>query len=144
VSALAGAAVGAFDVDVSFDPALFALQTTSFALSLGDPGLGEALTSLVSGAGSVTVASVSLLDPITLAALQGDTVALVTFTFEALTAGAGAFAIEAAQLSDEFAAELTIGSVSPATVDVVPEPGFVLLAFGASGLALWAAGRLRT
>jgi hypothetical protein len=134
--ALAGAAVGAFDVDVSFDATRFTFVGVTFGGALGDVGLGEQLTDVVSGAGSVSLASVSLLDPLALAALQGDPVALASLTFQAIAAGAGAFMIEAAQLSDEFAAELAIGSVVTATVDVVPEPGIaLLLALGAGALA---------
>jgi hypothetical protein len=136
-SALGGAAVGGYDVDVSFDAALFTLTDVTFSGSLGDVGLGEQLTSVVNGVGSVSLASVSLLDPATLAALQADTVSLVSLTFQAVAVGAGAFVVEAAQLSDEFGAELVIGTVTPATVDVVPEPALAtVLALGAGALAL--------
>jgi hypothetical protein len=136
-SALAGAAVGGFDVDVSFDAALFTLTDVTFSGSLGDVGLGEQSTDVVNGIGSVSLGSVSLLDPLALDALQGDPVALVSLTFQAVAIGAGAFVVEAVQLSDAFGAELVIGSVTPATVDVVPEPALAwLLALGAGALAM--------
>lgn len=135
-SALAGAAVGGFDVDVSWDVTRFALIDVVFGGALGDVGAGDQLTDVVNGIGSVSLGSVSLLDPVTLAALQSDPLALVSLVFEATGAGAGAFGIDAALLSDAFGAALTIGSQTGASVDVVPEPALALLvALGAGALA---------
>ena len=135
-SALAGAAVGAFDVDLSFDAALFTLLDVTFGSALGDVDAGEQLTDVVNGTGSVSLGSVSLLTPGELAALVTDPLVLVSLTFEATGAGAGAFGIEAALLSDAFAAALPIGSQTGVTVDVVPEPALaLLLAVGAVALA---------
>ncbi len=134
--ALASAAVGAFDVDVSYDATRVTLVDVTFSSALGDVGLGEQATDVVTGTGSVSLGSVSLLDPITLAALQGDPVALVSLTFEAIASGAAAFGIDTAQLTDAFAAALSIGSQTGATVDV-PEPALAwLLALGAGALAV--------
>jgi hypothetical protein len=134
VSALAGAAVGAFDVDVSFDPALFALVGVSFGFALG--GAGEQLTDVVNGTGSVSLGAVSLLTPGELAALVTDPLVLATLTFEATSAGSGAFGIADALLSDAFAAGLATTSQTGATVDAVPEPALaLLLALGAGALA---------
>jgi hypothetical protein len=136
VSALAGAAVGAFDVDVSYDAVRFALLDVVFGGALGDVGAGEQLTDVVSGAGSVSLGSVSLLDPGELAGLVTDPLVLVSLTFQATGAGAGGFAIDAALLSDAFAAALPIASQTGTSVDVVPEPGLaLLLALGAGALA---------
>jgi hypothetical protein len=126
-SALAGAAVGAFDVGVGFDAARFTLVGVSFGGGLGDVLAGDQLTDVVSGAGSVSLGSVSLLDPLELAGLQGDPLALVTLTFQATLAGSAAFTIDTALLSDAFAAALAIGSATGPTVDVVPEPALALL-----------------
>jgi len=139
-SALAGAAIGAFDVDVSFDAAHVAFVGAAFSNALGDLALGDALPDVVPGAGTLNLASVSLLDPITLAALQGDPVALVTLTFQATAAGAAAFGLDSALLSDAFAVALVLESKTGATVDV-PEPGAALLVLGpllalATGAAL--------
>lgn len=135
-SALAGDAVGAFDVDLGFDPALFALVGVSFGGGLGDVLAGDQLTDVVSGAGSVSLGAVSLLDPVELAGLQSDPLALVTLTFQALAAGSAAFTIDAALLSDAFAAALAIESATGTTVEVVPEPALAwLLAVAAGGLA---------
>jgi hypothetical protein len=140
-SALAGAAVGAFDVDLGFDPARFSLSGVTFGSALGDVGAGEQLTDVVSGTGSVSLGTVSLLDPVTLAGLQTDPLALVTLVFEAVGAGTGAFTIDAALLSDAFAAALAIDGQTGASVEVVPEPALALLlvftagAFGRRGRA---------
>jgi hypothetical protein len=132
-SDLAGEAIGGFDLDVSFDATRFAFVSALFGGALGDVGAGDQLTDVVTGTGLVSLGSVSLLDPTELASLQTGTVSLVTLTFEAVALGAGAFAVEAAQLAYAFGAELAIGSVAPATVDV-PEPGLAWL-LGLGGAA---------
>jgi hypothetical protein len=135
-SALAGAAVGGFDLDVSFDAALFSLTDVVFGTALGDESLGDQLTDVVTGTGAVSLGSVSLLGATELAALQGDPVTLVTLSFQALGAGTGPFGIEAAELSDAFGAALAIGSQTGASVEVVPEPALLgLLALGGVALA---------
>jgi MYXO-CTERM domain-containing protein len=136
VSALAGAAVGGFDVDVSFDPSRFTWVDVVWSGALGDVGAGEQLPGdVVAGPGSVNVASVSLLDPVTLAGLQGDPLTIVSLTFQATAAGTGAFALTA-QLADAFAGGLPLGSQTGTSVDVVPEPALAtLLALGALALA---------
>jgi len=134
VSALGGAAVGTFDLNVSYDATRFALNSVSFAGALGDVGLGEQLVDVVNSVGNVNVASVSLLDPGELAALQGDPVVLVSFVFDAAAPGSGAFGFGALLLGDAFGAPLAIGTQTGATVDV-PEPALaLLLALGAVAL----------
>jgi hypothetical protein len=133
-SALAGAAIGAFDLDLAFDPLRFSFTGAVFGGALGEVGVDQ-LTDLVTGAGSVSLGSVSLLAPDELAALQPGTVSLVTLTFEALAIGSGAFTVEFAQLSDAFGADLQLSASTPATVDVVPEPALGwLLALGVAAL----------
>jgi hypothetical protein len=135
-AALAGAAVGAYDISISYDATRVTLVGVTFGSSLGDVGLGEQSTDVVSGAGSVSLGSVSLLDPFALAALQGDPVALFSLTFQALAPGTGLFGVAATQLSDAFAVALTIGSQTGASVDIVPEPALAwLLALGAGAVA---------
>ena len=135
-SELAGAAVGGFDVDVSYDATRFTLIDITFGGALGDVLAGDQLTDVVTGLGTVSLGSVSLLDPVTLAGLQTDPLTLVSLLFEATAPGAGAFGIGAALLSDAFGAALTIGSQTGTSVDVVPEPALAwLLALGAAALA---------
>jgi hypothetical protein len=134
-SALAAAAIGAFDVDLGFDATRFAFVSAVFGSQLGDVGVDQ-LTDVVPGAGVVSLGSVSLLDPTELAARQPGTVSLVTLTFQATALGAGAFAVDFVQLADAFGAELQVANLTPATVDVVPEPRLGWLALGAAvGLA---------
>jgi hypothetical protein len=141
-SALAGAAVGAYDVDLSFDPARFAFVSASFGAALGDASLGEQLSDVIAGAGTLNLAAVSLLDPVALAALQGDPVALVSITFQTLAAGTAVVFVDGALLSDAFAAALTIDDQTGASVDVVPEPALAL-ALGLAAAVLLAARRAR-
>jgi hypothetical protein len=133
-SALAGAAIGAFDFDLGFDASRFALVSAVFGSQLGDVPADQS-TDAVPGAGVVSLGAVSLLSPAQLEALQPGTVSLVTLTFEAIATGAGAFTVEFVQLSDAFAAELQVVNLTPATVDV-PEPGSAwLLVLAAAALA---------
>jgi hypothetical protein len=141
-SALAGAAVGAFDVDLGFDPARLAFLSASFGAALGDVSLGEQLTDVIAGAGTLNVAAVSLLDPVALAALQGDPVALVSITFQTLAAGTGAVSVDAALISDAFAAALAVDDRTGASVEVVPEPALAL-ALALAAAAFLAARRAR-
>jgi len=138
VGALAGAAVGAYDVALSFDAARFTLTGVTFSSALGDIGAGEQLTDVVSGAASVSLGSVSLLEPALLVALQTDPLTIVSLTFQAMSAGAGAFGIDTVLLSDAFGAGLAVGTRTGTTVDVVPEPALglaLLLALGAAAVA---------
>jgi hypothetical protein len=136
-SALEGAAIGGFDIDLGFDDTRFAFVSALFGSALGEVGGGDQLTDVVPGAGVVSLGSVSLLDPIELAARQLGTVSLVSLTFQALATGAGAFTFDFIQVSDAFGAELQVINATPATVDVVPEPalGWLLALGGAAGAA---------
>jgi hypothetical protein len=138
-SALAGAAIGGFDVDLGFDATRFAFVSALFGGALGDVGAGDQTTDVVPGAGVVGLGAVSLLDPTELAALQPGTVSLVTLTFQAIASGAGAFTFEFVQLADAFGAELPVVNLTPATVDVVPEPALG----GLLALVAAVAGRIR-
>ncbi|HSR68860.1 MAG TPA: IPTL-CTERM sorting domain-containing protein [Acidobacteriota bacterium] len=81
-------ALGAYDLQLGFDPLQLAFQSISFADSLGDEGLGEAFSLSADGAGTVDAATVSLLVPATLVTQQqGDPIPLFTVTFQALAAG---------------------------------------------------------
>jgi hypothetical protein len=134
-SALGGAAIGGFDIDLGFDATRFSFVSAVFGGALGDPAVDQA-TDVVPGAGVVSLGSVSFLDPTELAALQTGTVSLVTLTFEAIATGAGAFTVEFVQLADAFGAELQVVNLTPATVDVVPEPALAWLLAVAAGAAL--------
>ncbi|MDQ2696515.1 MAG: cohesin domain-containing protein [Pseudomonadota bacterium] len=84
--------VGAFDLDVAFDPVIFTPVDVVFGPFLGDPLLLEALTDFsFAVAGIVDFAEVSLLSAAALDALQPASFVLATLSFAAQADGSGAF-----------------------------------------------------
>lgn len=142
ISDLAGAEVGGFDVDFAFDPALLSFSGVTFSTQLGDEALGQILTDVLTGAGSLNLAAVSLLSAAALDALQADPVLLASLTFEAVSAGSGSLSISSAELADALAAGIPLGAFVPVPVTVaIPEPATWLPL--AAGLALLARRRRR-
>lgn len=83
--------LGAFDVSVNYDPAVFAFAGYTLGDLLGDLGLVEALDASGGDTGtSVNVAEVSLLSDADLHALQPDAFTLATITFDVLDLAIGA------------------------------------------------------
>lgn len=111
--------VGAFDLDVLYDPAVFSLVQVSFADGLGDP-LAEVLTGSSNGGTSVNAFAVSLLTSAQLVASQPDTFTLMTLEFDASAPGAGSFDVSVNDVGDEDGAPLPITSITPAQVIVSP------------------------
>ena len=134
--------LGAFDLDLTFAPALLAADedTISAGSFLGVLGT-EALAwgSVNGGVGNVQV--ISLLSPDDLDALQGASFVLGTVSFDALALGSGSFEITRAALSNAFGLPLTVDAFVDATVTIVPEASTALLL--AAGLAGLAAARRR-
>lgn len=143
------AVVGAFSLELSFDPA--GLQPfnvgplVGFGTDLGDPSLGEAVTFAdFSTPGLMRIAETSLLDEFALANLQSDRLVLATFGFM-LTPGATnpfeVIRVSDFSVADAFAQPITddAGNLVPvqtgAVTLTVPLPPTLALA----GLALLAA-----
>lgn len=130
--------LGAFELDLAWDPARLALTGVAFGSALGDPVL-EAVTDVVPGAGSVNVVEVSLLAPAALDALQPDTFVLARLGFEVLSLGASAtIEVTRALAADAFGRPLAVDAVAGARVEAIPEPGAAWLF--ALGLACAARG----
>jgi hypothetical protein len=135
--------VSAFDLDVSYDPAIVVATGVTFYTSLGGPE--EWFYGAVLEVGLVDLWEVSLLSDVELQGLQGDSVVLASLTFVALAAGTTAiafvpdlvFGIDVKGLNAEILAlEASEGSI---TVEgsQIPEPGTaLLLACGLARLAL--------
>src|SRR6266702_2570133 len=84
--------VGAFDLNVGFNPAIFAPTAVTFGAFLGNPDLFEALTAFdFSTPGRVEFAEVSLLSPSELDALQRSSFLLAILSFTAISNGASPF-----------------------------------------------------
>jgi hypothetical protein len=124
---LAGAEVGGFDIDLAFDSTQVSFVGATFSTLLGDAGVGEVLTDVISGSGTLNVAAVSLLSPQALDLLQGDPLLLATLNFLAIAPGSSSILITSAELSDEVAGAITLDSFDPVPVQIaVPEPTALL------------------
>ena len=122
--------VGAFDLNVGFNPAIFAPTAVTFGAFLGNPDLFEALTAFdFSTPGRVEFAEVSLLSPSELDALQRSSFLLAILSFTAISNGASPFIFVGDQrVDDAFGNKLRITIPEPATV--------FLLGLGLIGLGI--------
>jgi hypothetical protein len=121
--------LGAFDLDVAYDPAQLTFSGASFGTFLGTPP-GEAITDVLPGAGSVNLAEVSLLAPAALDGMQPASFTVATLQFVALSEIPSVVSVSSGLLSDAFGAPIGIESLASATVSptsAVPEPGAFLL-----------------
>jgi hypothetical protein len=116
--------VGAFDLNVRFDPSLLLPTPTpvSFGTLLGDPGAipPQALTAFTLSVGVVEFAEVSLLAPSDLDSLQamhGGSFDLSTLSFTALESGTASFSFSVGVVDDAFGNKLK----------VIPEPSALVL-----------------
>jgi len=112
--------VGAFDLEVVFDPVILSSTGVTFSSFLGDAVLLEALTDFRFLPGSVELAEVSLLLSAELDALQPANFTLATLSFSALTSGSTTLTFSEITLDDAFG-NLLIGQKA------VPEPPTSLL-----------------
>ena len=119
--------LGAFDVNVLFDPAVLGLSGVSF----GDPVLGDQLD--LFGFGSITgvddtvpgivgVFEISLDLASDLDTLQAGSFTLATLSFDALAIGSSSVTPVVDALADSMGSRLT-AQASSGFVGVVPEPG---------------------
>jgi hypothetical protein len=122
--------VGAFDLDISFNPALLTPTNISFGTSLGNPDLLEALVASTISTGKVNIAEVSLLPPATLDTLQPASFPLATLTFQALANGTATLALTGGVVDDAFGNKLVS----------IPEPHTLCIA-GLTVIALIAKQR---
>jgi hypothetical protein len=128
--------LGAFDVSVGFDSAIFSFTSYSLGGYLGDLGLFEALdVSSGAGIGTVNLAEVSLLSPSSLDALQPGGFTLATLNFAVLDLPAGALTqfsiLQEPILGDAFGNQLQPSAIGSAVIQgresQVPAPGTLYL-----------------
>jgi len=144
-----GPSVGAYDVNITFNPVMLQLITASF----GDPGLGDQLD--VDGSGSVQIITPSLgtvelfelsLDSIDdLNNLQASSFTLATLTFQAIGVGSSPVPVTINALSDAYG-DVLPATVQSGTVNVssssVPEPQSVsIVTIGLFGISIFIRNR---
>jgi hypothetical protein len=111
----APAAVGAFDLDVSFNPDILSFDSVTFG-----SGLGDSLRSSGVSGGTIDIAAVSLLLPSDLHLLQPAEFVLATLSFNAVAKGTSDLAFSQALLFDAFG--LSLSAVDGAGSVAVSEP----------------------
>jgi hypothetical protein len=109
--------VGAFDLEVAFDPTILSAPSITFGPFLGDPNGLEALIASSLSPAAVEIAEVSLLSPAALDTLQPGSFVLATLLFNGLTSGPVSLQFSRGVVDDAFGEKLV----------EVPEPATVLL-----------------
>src|SRR5512133_3621241 len=118
-----GTNLGAFSLDIIYDPTKLSFSNALFYNSLGDPSLFEAATFQSDVSGRLRLVEISWLGIPELVALQGSSFNLAKLSFTGIGSGLSQFAMENVELSDAFGSTLLVAPV--------PEPGtFLLLGLG--------------
>gem|GEM_PF-885356 len=131
--------VGAFDLDVSFDPAILSPTGVAFGPFLGIPFV-DALVDANFPPGVIDLAEVSLLPSADLDLLQPAAFPLATLFFDTLALGTSPLIFSQVIVDDAFGGKLDVITGS-GSVGVVPEPGTLLLM--GIGLVMVGFGRKR-
>lgn len=138
---VSGTALGAYDINVGFNPTVLAYNSIAFGNQVDLSGLGDIQTATL-GTNAVDVFEVSLDSASYLNATQMPSFTLVTLTFDTLSAAINSpitLAINA--LSDgngnPIASSVDGGSVSVTTATVTPEPSSGILSVTGLLILAW-------
>jgi hypothetical protein len=132
---LSSPSLGAFDVEISYNPAVVAVTSLAFGNSLDLGILGSSRFSELRSAGLIRLDELSFESASDLNSAQADTFTLATFGFKGLTTGISGIDFTYVALSDEQGQAFTGVSTFGGAVAVIPEPnwmaGGIILALSA-------------
>jgi Cohesin domain len=139
---------GAFDLKLTYDPAVFDFKagTAAVGLQLGDRMAGETIVTLEPGGALIELTELSLLSTAALQASQPASFQLFHATFTAVHGGQGTFDVAITALGDATGAAIPVSQIMPKTVSVgSPTPIDDRHGWGLGGLTrlLLVAGSLR-
>lgn len=124
-----GGAIGAYDLSVTFDPALLSWSSTTFGSGLDVTGFGDLRDSSLSS-GKLDTFEVSFDTAEDLATLQPNSFVLFSFGLTGVAPGSSALGLDVLSLTDESGNPLT-ADVQASSVTVAPVPlpaaGWLLL-----------------
>ncbi len=126
--------LGAFELNLSYDPAVLTFDAVLFGSLLGDESLGESIRITDDTTpGLLRLAEVSLLTPIELDVLQPASFTLATVAFIGASLGHSVLNLSGVVLSDSLGTSIPVSGTVPANgasvhVTAIPEP---------TGCAVW-------
>lgn len=148
-----GQALGGFDLDLVFNPALLSPDHVLFGDRLGVVDVDQ-FTSAVLSPGRTDFAAVSLASEVTLLGLQSGPFTLAQLVFDAVGPGTAAIDFDALTapgllLSDQFGNAIAVTASSGAEIRIapsgsVPEPATILLFIPGLLTAAWRRGIRKT
>ena len=128
--AAVGGAIGGYDFNITFDPAILSYSATTFGPGLDVTHAGDSRDSGLNGPGKLETFEVSLDSPHDLAVLQPNTFVLFSLAFSSVAPGASSLGLSILSLTDEsgnpLAADIQNSSLAVAPVPL-PAAGWLLL-----------------